>query len=147
MITYLLMTAPMASLALVSWLRHPYKGKRSQVEVGKLGRNEIWFMLILSLAVTIVFLLYFSLFRHSKSAPEHAFCNNKFYCRLPHIQKKSVFRPRLCRKRYSFNCFMDTCNRRKHILFFGYNLLCYVSSERFIRLYKLAQNAKQAKIR
>ena len=55
MITYLLMTAPMASLALVSWLRHPYKGKRSQVEVGKISKNEIWFMLILSLAVTIVF--------------------------------------------------------------------------------------------
>lgn len=31
MITYLGMTAPMALFALIAWLRHPFKGNRSQV--------------------------------------------------------------------------------------------------------------------
>lgn len=33
MITYLGMSAPMAVFALISWLRHPYQGNRSQVQV------------------------------------------------------------------------------------------------------------------
>ncbi len=55
MITYLGMTAPMALFALISWLRHPYKGKRSEVEVSSVGGKEIVFMLMLTLGVTILF--------------------------------------------------------------------------------------------
>ncbi len=55
MITYLGMTMPMAVFALVSWLRHPYKGKKSEVEVSRLGTKEIIFMLFLSVVVTAVF--------------------------------------------------------------------------------------------
>ncbi|MBE6821020.1 MAG: nicotinamide mononucleotide transporter [Ruminococcaceae bacterium] len=63
MITYLGMTGPMAVFALVSWLRNPYKGKKSEVRVNKISRKEIIFMLILTAAVTAVFyfiLEYFS---------------------------------------------------------------------------------------
>ena len=52
MITYLGMTAPMALFALVSWLRHPYKGNRAEVAVNRLRGGEIVFMLILTAAVT-----------------------------------------------------------------------------------------------
>ena len=55
MITYVGMTLPMAALSLVSWLRHPYKGRVSEVEVARIGRSEIGFMLLLSAAVTAVF--------------------------------------------------------------------------------------------
>ncbi len=55
MITYLGMTAPMAALSLVSWLRNPFKGKKSEVTVNKLGKKEIALMLVLAAAVTIVF--------------------------------------------------------------------------------------------
>lgn len=55
MITYLGMTMPMAAFALVAWLRHPYKGKKSQVEINRLSRKEIVFMFCLSAAVTAVF--------------------------------------------------------------------------------------------
>lgn len=55
MLTYLGMTAPMAAFSLVSWLRHPYNGKKSQVEINKLTKKEIAFSLILTLAVTAVF--------------------------------------------------------------------------------------------
>lgn len=62
MITYLGMTAPMAVFALISWLRDPFKGNRAEVAVDRLGRREVYGMLLLSAAVTVVFyfvLVYF----------------------------------------------------------------------------------------
>ena len=55
MITYLGMTAPMALFALISWLRHPYQGKRTEVKVNILSVKEVLFMLFLSVPVTIAF--------------------------------------------------------------------------------------------
>ena len=55
MITYLGMTAPMALLALITWLRHPYKGHRTEVAVARLKRGEVWWMLLLTALVTAVF--------------------------------------------------------------------------------------------
>lgn len=55
MITYLGMTGPMALFALISWLKNPYKGNKSEVEVNHLKKNEIFFMLILTAAVTALF--------------------------------------------------------------------------------------------
>lgn len=55
MITYLGMTAPMALFALIAWLRHPFKGNKSQVEVNSLQIPEILFMLVLTAVVTAVF--------------------------------------------------------------------------------------------
>jgi nicotinamide mononucleotide transporter PnuC len=61
LITYAGMSLPMAVIALISWLRNPYKGNRSQVEINKVSRREIVFALFLTLAVTLVmfFALYF----------------------------------------------------------------------------------------
>lgn len=55
MITYLGMTGPMAAFALVSWLKNPYKGKKSEVRVNKISGKETVFMLFLSAAVTVIF--------------------------------------------------------------------------------------------
>ncbi|MBQ8894424.1 MAG: nicotinamide mononucleotide transporter [Clostridia bacterium] len=55
MITYLGMTAPMALFALISWLRHPYKGNRSEVAVNRLKAPEAGLMVLLTGAVTAVF--------------------------------------------------------------------------------------------
>ena len=55
MITYLGMTAPMAVVSLVAWLRNPFQGNHSEVEVNQLSRREIPFMLLLTAAVTVVF--------------------------------------------------------------------------------------------
>lgn len=59
MATYLFMTAPMAVMAVVSWLRHPYQKNPAQVEVHKLSRKE-WTAL-LSLAAVTTFAFYFLL--------------------------------------------------------------------------------------
>ena len=55
MITYLGMTAPMSLFALISWLRNPYKGNRSEVKVNRIKRMEVMLMLALSAVVSAVF--------------------------------------------------------------------------------------------
>lgn len=55
MITYLGMTAPMAVFALVSWLKNPFHGNKSEVEVNRLKKKEIIFMILLTAMVTAAF--------------------------------------------------------------------------------------------
>ncbi len=55
MITYLGMTLPMAVIALVSWLRNPYKGNRAEVTVNRIHRREWGLMVVLTIVVTAVF--------------------------------------------------------------------------------------------
>ena len=54
MITYLGMTMPMAVLALISWLKNPYKDS-DEVKVGKINKLHIIILSISSIIVTIVF--------------------------------------------------------------------------------------------
>ena len=55
MITYLGMTMPMAIVALVSWLRHPYQGNRAEVQVDRLRSGEWLPASLLTAVVTVVF--------------------------------------------------------------------------------------------
>jgi len=55
MITYLGMTMPMAAAALVSWLRNPYNGCRSEVRVNRVSAKESAFMCMAAVIVTMVF--------------------------------------------------------------------------------------------
>ncbi|WMJ22962.1 nicotinamide riboside transporter PnuC [Paludicola sp. MB14-C6] len=55
MITYLGMTMPMAIFALISWIRNPYNGNKSEVKVNYLSRTESVFMWILTILITFVF--------------------------------------------------------------------------------------------
>ncbi len=54
MITYLGMTAPIAMMAVVSWMRHPYQGTK-EVEVSKLSKKQIMTIGVLSIVVTTIF--------------------------------------------------------------------------------------------
>lgn len=65
MITYLGMTMPMAILALISWLRNPYKGNRAEVKVNRIGRTEQAWMWIATLLVTVLF---FFVLKHFQTA-------------------------------------------------------------------------------
>lgn len=56
MITYAGMTLPMSVYSLIVWLRHPYAGQRSEVEVRRrLSTREWLLMAVLTAAVTAVF--------------------------------------------------------------------------------------------
>lgn len=54
-ITYVLMTGPMAVYALISWLRNPYEGSKAEVKVNRISKKEVLTMIGLSIVVTIVF--------------------------------------------------------------------------------------------
>ena len=54
MITYVGMTAPIAMMSVVSWLRHPFEDP-SEVEVQHLRKNQVWSIVFLTIAVTFVF--------------------------------------------------------------------------------------------
>ncbi len=55
LMTYAGMSGPMAVLSLISWLRHPYKGKKSEVQVNHIRWREVPLALLLTLVVTLVF--------------------------------------------------------------------------------------------
>lgn len=55
MITYVGMSGPMALFSLISWLRHPYKENKSEVEVNKVNLPEVIFMIFLTGIVTVIF--------------------------------------------------------------------------------------------
>ena len=63
MITYVGMTAPMALISLISWIRNPYEKGSSEVAVAKLTRVDAVLLPVLSVSVTAIFyfiLRYFS---------------------------------------------------------------------------------------
>ena len=69
MITYLGMTAPMAVFALISWLKNPYNGNKSEVKVNTISRLEIIFMLVLAAVVTGVFYFILKFFNTANLLP------------------------------------------------------------------------------
>lgn len=68
-ITYLGMTVPMAIVSLVSWLRNPYNGNKSEVKVNKISWKEIIFMLVLTVLVTVGFYYLLSAFGTANIVP------------------------------------------------------------------------------
>ena len=63
MITYLGMTMPMAAAALVTWLKNPYNGNKSEVRINVLHPREHALLWLLTLLVTAVFYLILRYFR------------------------------------------------------------------------------------
>lgn len=69
MITYWGMTAPMAMISLVSWIKNPYNGNKTEVKVNRLKLKEIIFMICLTAAVTFVFYYILDAFHTSNIIP------------------------------------------------------------------------------
>ena len=69
MITYLGMSAPMAALALFSWLRNPYNGKRSEVKIYSIKRRDVISMICFAIPVTVAFYFILSYFSTSNILP------------------------------------------------------------------------------
>ena len=69
MITYLGMTAPMAVFSLISWLRNPYNGNKSEVKVNSIKVKESIFMLPLTAIVTLIFYYILAFFHTANLIP------------------------------------------------------------------------------
>ena len=69
MVTYLGMTAPMAVVALISWLRNPYGGNRAEVAVNRLKKAEKTLLLVLTVMVTTLFYFILAFFGTANIIP------------------------------------------------------------------------------
>lgn len=69
MITYLGMTMPMAVIALIAWLRHPFNGNRAEVKVNTLSRAECGLMWLATAAVTLLFYFILAFFHTANLLP------------------------------------------------------------------------------
>ena len=69
MITYLGMTMPMAVFALISWLRNPYNGSRSEVKVNVISRTETVCMWVGTAIVTVLFYFILAFFHTANLLP------------------------------------------------------------------------------
>ena len=69
MATYLGMTAPMSVFALISWVKNPYKGNKSEVEISSLRKKDIFHMALFTAIVTVVFYFILGTFRTANLLP------------------------------------------------------------------------------
>ena len=69
MITYLCMTLPMSVIALISWLKNPYNGNRSEVKVNTISKCECVFICFLTIIVTIIFYFVLNHFNTANIVP------------------------------------------------------------------------------
>ena len=69
MLTYLGMTMPMAIFALISWLKNPHNGNRSEVKVNSISKKEMRFMWLLAIVVTIIFYFILDAFHTANIIP------------------------------------------------------------------------------
>ncbi|MBR2405834.1 MAG: nicotinamide mononucleotide transporter [Clostridia bacterium] len=69
MITYVGMTLPMSIVAVVGWLRNPYKGRKSEVAVAPLTVGKLAGMLTFTAVVTLVFYFILAYFHTANLIP------------------------------------------------------------------------------
>ena len=69
MITYLGMSAPMAALAVIAWLRNPYEQGKAEVRVNRLKLPEVLFLSVLTAAVTVLFYFVLAFFNTANLLP------------------------------------------------------------------------------
>ena len=69
MITYLGMTMPMAIVSLIIWLKNPFKGKRSQVEINHIKGREWLLLAARTRGVTVAFYFILSVLNTANIIP------------------------------------------------------------------------------
>lgn len=91
MITYLGMTAPMAVFALISWLKNPYKGNKSEVEIRRLKKKEIPVIVLLTTTVTVIFYFILKAFGTSNLFPSTVSVTTSFAAVYLSLKRSAFF--------------------------------------------------------
>ena len=91
MITYLGMTMPMAVFALVTWLKHPYNGNHSEVQVNSLTKRESIIMFFLAIVLTAVFYLILNYFHTANIIPSTISVTTSFLAVYLTFRRSSYF--------------------------------------------------------
>ena len=87
MLTYLGMTMPMAVFALVSWLKNPYNGNKSEVKVNRVSKNETVFACVITCIVTVIFYFILKYFNTANIIPSTISVTTSFSFGLKHCNK------------------------------------------------------------
>jgi len=69
LMTYVLMSLPMAVLSLVTWFKNPFEGSKSQVKVNKIKPQEYLFLFFLAALVTLIFYFILKYFNTANLIP------------------------------------------------------------------------------
>lgn len=69
MLTYLGMTMPMSVFALISWLKNPYAGKRTEVKINRISKSETAIMFPVAAIVTAGFYFILKYFNTANIVP------------------------------------------------------------------------------
>ena len=91
MITYLGMTAPMAIVALISWLRNPYNGNRAEVKVNSIKKWEVIFMFLLTAVITFVFYYILGFFHTANLIPSTLSVTTSFLAAYLTFRRSAYF--------------------------------------------------------
>ena len=91
MVTYLCMSMPMATISLVSWLRNPYKGKRSQVKVNSISKKEVMVLVFVTIVVSIVFYFVLKYFNTANLIPSTFSVTTSFFAAYLTFRRSPYF--------------------------------------------------------
>ena len=100
MITYLGMTMPMAVFALISWLKNPYNGRRSEVKVNTIGKKEIVLMCLAAVVATGGVLLDIEDVPHGQPPSQYPLRYHQLSGGVSDLPQKCLFCAGLCQQRY-----------------------------------------------
>lgn len=103
MITYLGMTMPMSVCALVSWLRHPYEGKKAEVEVNRIVKKRYPFYDVADDHGHDTVLLYLKSICHSQPFAKHRIRYHQLFGGVSDLSAQSVLCTGVCGKRCGVN--------------------------------------------
>lgn len=91
MATYLGMTAPMAVISLVSWLKNPYQGNKKEVKVNRIKLKEIVFMVFLAALVTYAFYFILDYFDTANIVPSTISVTTSFFAVYLTFRRSAYF--------------------------------------------------------
>jgi len=91
MITYLCMSLPMAAFALIAWLRNPFRGKRSEVKVNRIGRMDYLLLVPLTAGVTVAFYFILKHFETANLLPSTLSVSTSFVAVYLTFRRSSFF--------------------------------------------------------
>jgi nicotinamide mononucleotide transporter PnuC len=91
MMTYLGMSLPMAVISLISWLRNPFQGKKSQVTVNRLHGKEFVFLIGLTGIVTVIFYFILAYFNTANLIPSTFSVTTSFFAAYLTFRRSPYF--------------------------------------------------------
>lgn len=90
-ITYVGMTAPMAVIALISWLKNPHNGNKSEVRIRTLNCKDVAWMILLTFFITLIFYYILKSFNTANLIPSTVSVATSFLAVLLTFKRSTFF--------------------------------------------------------